>query len=47
MLEAIDITGRTSGNRVIEKAMDDVRDSVQPGGTITAADGRRCPRPSR
>ena len=36
MLEAIEITGRTSGNRVIEKAMDDVRDSVKKGGTITA-----------
>ncbi len=36
MLEAIDITGRTSGNKVIEKAMNDVRDSVKKGGTITA-----------
>jgi type IV pilus assembly protein PilC len=36
MLEAIDITGRTSGNRVIEMAMDDVRDSVKRGGSITA-----------
>jgi len=36
MLEAIDITGRTSGNRVIEKAMDEVRESVKKGGTITA-----------
>jgi len=36
MLEAIDITGRTSGNKVIEKAMSDVRDSVKKGGTITA-----------
>jgi type IV pilus assembly protein PilC len=36
MLEAIDITGRTSGNKVIEKAMDDVRESVKRGGTITA-----------
>jgi type IV pilus assembly protein PilC len=34
MLEAIEITGRTSGNRVVEKAMDSVRDSVQAGGTI-------------
>ena len=34
MLEAIEITGRTSGNRVIEKAMAAVRDSVQAGGTI-------------
>src|ERR687887_705898 len=34
MLEAIEITGRTAGNRVIEKAMNAVRDSVQAGGTI-------------
>ncbi len=36
MLEAIDITGRTSGNKVIEHAMDAVRDSVKAGGTIVA-----------
>ena len=36
MLEAIDITGRTSGNRVIEKAMEDVRESVKRGGSLTA-----------
>jgi type IV pilus assembly protein PilC len=35
MLEAIDITGRTSGNRVIEMAMEDVRDSVKKGGSLT------------
>ncbi len=35
MLEAIDITGRTSGNKVVEKAMEDVRDSVKRGGTLT------------
>jgi type IV pilus assembly protein PilC len=34
MLESIEITGRTSGNRVIEKAMDEVRESVQRGGTL-------------
>src|SRR3954467_2368708 len=34
MLEAIDITGRTSGNKVVELAMDNVRDSVQRGGTL-------------
>ena len=28
MLEAIDITGKTAGNAVIEKAMDDVINSV-------------------
>jgi type IV pilus assembly protein PilC len=36
MLEAIDITGKTSGNKVIEKAMNDVRDSVKKGGSLTA-----------
>ena len=34
MLEAIDITGRTAGNKVVEKAMAGVRDSVRSGGTI-------------
>jgi type IV pilus assembly protein PilC len=36
MLEAIDITGRTSGNRVIEMAMEEVRESVKKGGSLTA-----------
>ena len=36
MLEAIDITGRTSGNKVVENAMNAVRDSVTAGGTIAA-----------
>jgi type IV pilus assembly protein PilC len=35
MLEAIDITGRTAGNRVIEMAMEDVRESVKKGGSLT------------
>jgi len=35
MLAAIDITGRTSGNKVVEKAMNDVRDSVMSGGTLS------------
>src|SRR5215218_213072 len=35
MLEAIDITGKTSGNRVVELAMEEVRVSVQKGGTIS------------
>jgi type IV pilus assembly protein PilC len=35
MLEAIDITGRTSGNRVIEHAMEEVRESVKKGGSLT------------
>ena len=34
MLEAIEITGKTSGNRVIEKAMMAIKDSVQAGGTV-------------
>jgi len=36
MLEAIEITGRTSGNKVVEHAMDAVRESVRTGGSITA-----------
>jgi type IV pilus assembly protein PilC len=40
MLEAIEITGRTSGNRVVEHAMDEVRESVRKGGTIAAPMGR-------
>jgi len=36
MLEAIEITGRTSGNKVIEKAMFEVRESVKKGGSLTA-----------
>jgi type IV pilus assembly protein PilC len=35
MLQSIEITGRTSGNKVIENAMDQVRDSVKAGGSIT------------
>jgi type IV pilus assembly protein PilC len=37
MLEAIDVTGRTAGNAVVERAMAGVLDSVQGGGTIAAA----------
>jgi type IV pilus assembly protein PilC len=36
MLEAIEITGKTSGNIVIEEAMYNVRDSVKKGGSLTA-----------
>jgi type IV pilus assembly protein PilC len=36
MLEAIEITGRTSGNRVVEHAMEAVHESVRNGGTISA-----------
>jgi len=35
-LEAIEITGRTAGNKVVENAMIDVHNSVQAGGTIAA-----------
>jgi type IV pilus assembly protein PilC len=35
MLEAIDIVGKTAGNKVVEKAMHDVRVSVTKGGTIS------------
>src|SRR5918998_103886 len=34
MLQAIEITGRTAGNRVVELAMENVRDSVKSGGSI-------------
>jgi type IV pilus assembly protein PilC len=34
ILQAIDITGKTAGNYHIEKAMADVKESVQRGGTI-------------
>jgi type IV pilus assembly protein PilC len=34
MLQAIEITGKTSGNKVIEKAMDKVGESVRAGGAI-------------
>jgi len=36
MLEAIEITGRTSGNKVVELAMADVQRSVKRGGTLAA-----------
>lgn len=36
VLEAIEITGKTAGNTVVERAMDDVIDSVKRGGTIAA-----------
>jgi type IV pilus assembly protein PilC len=36
MLEAIDITGRTAGNKVIEHSMARVLESVKRGGTIAA-----------
>ena len=36
MLEAIEITGKTAGNKVIENAMVAVKDSVTGGGTVSA-----------
>lgn len=36
LLEALDITGRTAGNVVVQNAMDEVIDSVKRGGTIAA-----------
>jgi type IV pilus assembly protein PilC len=39
-LEAIEVTGRTAGNYVVETAMQTVHDSVQSGGTIASALGR-------
>jgi type IV pilus assembly protein PilC len=34
IMQAIDITGQTAGNAVLEKAMDDVIESVKSGGSI-------------
>ena len=34
LLQALDITSKTAGNRVVEKAMTDVIESVKRGGTI-------------
>jgi type IV pilus assembly protein PilC len=36
MLQSIQITGQTSGNTVVEEAMDDVYASVESGGSIAA-----------
>jgi type IV pilus assembly protein PilC len=36
LLQALDITGKTAGNKVVEKAMADVIESVKRGGTIAA-----------
>ena len=36
MLQAIEITGRTAGNRLVEQAMEQVRESVKGGGSIAA-----------
>jgi type IV pilus assembly protein PilC len=35
MLQAIQLTGETSGNSVVEKAMEDVYASVKRGGTLS------------
>jgi len=34
ILQAIEITGKTAGNMIVENAMNSVRDSVKSGGTI-------------
>ncbi len=36
ILQAIEITGKTAGNAVVERAMDEVTVSVKSGGTISA-----------
>jgi type IV pilus assembly protein PilC len=36
IIQAIEITGKTAGNAVIEKSMDDVITSVKSGGTVSA-----------
>jgi type IV pilus assembly protein PilC len=36
LLQSIKVTGETSGNSLVEEAMDDVYDSVKRGGTIAA-----------
>jgi type IV pilus assembly protein PilC len=35
LLQALEITGKTAGNRVVDKAMSDVIESVKQGGTIS------------
>ncbi len=35
LLLALDVTGKTSGNAVVEETMDSVIQSVKSGGTIT------------
>jgi len=42
IMQAIEITGKTAGNAVIEKSMGDVITSVKSGGTISAP-LRECP----
>ncbi len=42
IMQAIEITGKTAGNSVIEKSMGDVITSVKSGGTISAP-LRQCP----
>ncbi|MFZ0382875.1 MAG: type II secretion system F family protein, partial [Solirubrobacteraceae bacterium] len=42
IMQAIEITGKTAGNRVIENSMGDVITSVKGGGTISAP-LRECP----
>ena len=35
IMQAIEVTGKTAGNTVVERAMDDVIDSVKSGGSIS------------
>jgi type IV pilus assembly protein PilC len=42
LLQAIKVTGETSGNTLVENAMQEVYDSIKGGGTI-AAPIQRCP----
>ncbi len=36
IMQAIEVTGKTAGNAMVEKAMDDVIESVKSGGSIAA-----------
>ena len=36
IMQAIEVTGQTAGNAVVEQAMDDVIESVKSGGSIAA-----------
>ena len=40
IMQAIEITGQTAGNAVVEKAMADVIESVKSGGSIAGAAAR-------
>ncbi len=45
IMQAIEITGKTAGNTIVERAMDDVITSVKAGGRISEPlDKSRCSR---